>query len=222
MLLPGGENDRRIHRITALALPVHDPRWLTAPTAADQGTTAVRPQDPQVLPRGGGIDLPTPQRTPAPKWDIPAGWAPRADCEINVVAFILDEDEQVTFDEDFIFYGAPESPAGIVRLLTGDPTAQTIAGDLGSLPLPRRARSSSPLPSTAPPPSGGSAQSGSALPLAAAGTIRPGHPGRCNDRTRHAARGDLPQGSDLAPARAVGQATTMGSMPRGYGVRIAE
>ncbi|MFD7945169.1 exonuclease domain-containing protein, partial [Streptomyces sp. NPDC059744] len=30
VLLPAGENDRRIHRITALALPVHDPHWLTA------------------------------------------------------------------------------------------------------------------------------------------------------------------------------------------------
>lgn len=62
VLLPGGENDRRIHRITALAIPVRDPHWLTAPTAADRRTAAVRPQDPQVMPRGGVIDLPMPAR----------------------------------------------------------------------------------------------------------------------------------------------------------------
>ncbi|MGW3409644.1 TerD family protein [Streptomyces sp. NPDC000888] len=134
VLLADGAKDRRMLRITALELPVHDEDWLTAPAAADQDTAAARPQDPQVMPRGDVIDLPVPNGTPALKWYVTAGWAPQADCEIDVVAFILDEDEQVTFDEDFIFYGAPESPAGTVRLLTGGPAEQTIALDLASLP----------------------------------------------------------------------------------------
>ncbi|KPI17675.1 hypothetical protein OK074_1696 [Actinobacteria bacterium OK074] len=87
-----------------------------------------------MLPRGGVIDLPMPSRAPAPEWYITAGRAPRSDCEIDVVAFVLDEDEQVTFDEDFIFYGAPESPAGTVRLLTGGPAEQSVALDLAALP----------------------------------------------------------------------------------------
>ncbi|WP_405905506.1 TerD family protein [Streptomyces sp. NBC_00828] len=134
VLLADGAKDRRMLRITALELPVHDEDWLTAPAAAGQDTAAARPQDPQVMPRGDVIDLPVPNGTPALKWYVTAGWAPQADCEIDVVAFILDEDEQVTFDEDFIFYGAPESPAGTVRLLTGGPAEQTIALDLASLP----------------------------------------------------------------------------------------
>ncbi|MFF3376831.1 TerD family protein [Streptomyces sp. NPDC002680] len=135
VLLPGGEGDRRMGRITALGLPVHDLHWLTAPTATDQGVSAPpRPWEPHVMPRGGVIDLPMPHGRPAPEWHVTVGWAPRSDCEIDVVAFILDEDEQVTFDEDFIFYGAPESPAGTVRLLTGGPAEQTIALDLASLP----------------------------------------------------------------------------------------
>ncbi|MFD9324369.1 TerD family protein [Streptomyces sp. NPDC060065] len=134
VLLADGAKDRRMLRITALELPVHHEDWLTAPAAADQDTAAARPQDPQVMPRGDVIDLPVPNGTPALKWYVTAGWAPQADCEIDVVAFILDEDEQVTFDEDFIFYGAPESPAGTVRLLTGGPAEQTIALDLASLP----------------------------------------------------------------------------------------
>ena len=140
VLLPGGASDRRMSRITALGLPVHDHHWLTAPTAVgpaevDEATeAALRPQEPRVLPRGGVIDLPMPHSGPAPEWYVTAGWAPRSGYVVDVVAFLLDEDEQVTFDEDFIFYGAPESPAGTVRLLTGGPAEQTVALDLASLP----------------------------------------------------------------------------------------
>ncbi|MEW2245919.1 TerD family protein [Streptomyces sp. NPDC006975] len=134
VLLPGGEDDRRMRRITALELPVRDLHWLASPTATDHNAVAVRLQDPHVMPRGGVIDLPMPHSGPAPEWYITAGWAPQSDCGIDLVAFLLDEDEQVTFDEDFIFYGAPESPAGTVRLLTGGPAEQTIALDLASLP----------------------------------------------------------------------------------------
>ncbi|MGA6169906.1 TerD family protein [Streptomyces sp. NPDC012600] len=142
VLLPGGETDRRIRRMPKLGLPVHDEHWLTAPEGAPAGTGAAsgaarptpeadRPSAPLVLPRGGVADLPTAQ---APLWHITAAWAPRDRCEIDVVAFVLDEDEQVTFDEDFVFYGAPENPAGTVRLLTDGPAEQTIAVDLASLP----------------------------------------------------------------------------------------
>lgn len=134
VLLADGDKDLRMHRITALELPVHDADWPSSPTALAPGTAAVRPKEPHVLRRGGVIDLPVPPGTPAPEWYVTAGWAPRSDCEIDVVAFILDEDEQVTFDEDFIFYGAPESPAGTVRLLTGGPAEQSIALDLAALP----------------------------------------------------------------------------------------
>ncbi|MFJ6082757.1 TerD family protein [Streptomyces sp. NPDC092369] len=134
VVLANGDKDRRMGRITALELPVHDADWLTSPIVAAPDTAAVRLNDPLVMHRGGVIDLPMPSGRPAPEWYVTAGWAPQADCEIDVVAFILDEDEQVTFDEDFIFYGAPESPAGTVRLLTGGPAEQTIALDLASLP----------------------------------------------------------------------------------------
>ncbi|MDQ0779097.1 DNA polymerase-3 subunit epsilon [Streptomyces aurantiacus] len=134
VLLADGEKDRRMSRITALELPVHDADWLNSPTAIGPDTTAVRPHEPHVMPRGGVIDLPMHHGTLVPEWYATVGWAPQADCGIDVVAFLLDEDEQVTFDEDFIFYGAPESPAGTVRLLTGGPAEQTIALDLASLP----------------------------------------------------------------------------------------
>ncbi|MEW1723521.1 TerD family protein [Streptomyces sp. NPDC093109] len=134
VLLPGGERDRRMTRIRALALPAHGPDWLTASVTTSQPPTTIRPQEPVVLPRGGVIDLPMPPGTPSPVWHLTAGWSPQSGFEVDVVAFLLDEDEQVTCDEDFIFYGAPESPAGSVRLLTGGPAEQTVTVDLASLP----------------------------------------------------------------------------------------
>ncbi len=139
VLLDGGERDRRMRRITDLGLPVHDQHWLAAPaTAADPAAeprAAAIPQAPLVLPRGGVIDLRMSSSAAlAPQWHAIASWAPREHCEIDVVAFVLYEDEQVTFDEDFVFYGAPENPAGTVRLLTDGPAEQTIAMDLTSLP----------------------------------------------------------------------------------------
>ncbi|MFE3720949.1 TerD family protein [Streptomyces cyaneofuscatus] len=158
VLLPGGEADRRLRRMPELGLPVHDEHWLNAPGAAAPGAApgdapgaaagaaspatdpsspereADRPPSPLVLPRGGVVDLPASQRDAAPLWHITAAWEPQEAADIDVVAFVLDEDEQVTFDEDFVFYGAPENPAGIVRLLTDGPAEQTIAVDLASLP----------------------------------------------------------------------------------------
>lgn len=138
LLLAGAERDRRLPRITDLEIPQHGGHWLTAPVVASpaEGTeTTVTAAPPHVLPRGGVIGLPAPtSAAPRPQWHITADWAPREHCEIDVVAFVLDEDEQVAFDEDFVFYGAPENPAGTVRLLTDGPAEQTVALDLAALP----------------------------------------------------------------------------------------
>ncbi|MFJ6052744.1 TerD family protein [Streptomyces sp. NPDC092307] len=132
VLLPGGEGDRRMERITSLGLPVHDPAWLGAPAAEPVGDRLGGGASTEVLPRGGVLDLPV--LATAGRWYVGASWARRTDCEIDVVAFVLDEDEQVSCDEDFVFYGAPESPDGAVRLLCDGPTEQTITLDLASLP----------------------------------------------------------------------------------------
>ncbi|MGW7269838.1 TerD family protein [Streptomyces sp. NPDC054864] len=145
VVLAGGEYDRRRRRIADLGLPQHDEHWLVAPTAGVGGAgededgkvkdATGRPPAPHVVPRGGVIDLPAPSPgTPAHPWHLTATWAPQDRCEIDLVAFLLDEDEQVTFDDDFVFYGAPENPAGTVRLLTDGPAEQTIAIDFASLP----------------------------------------------------------------------------------------
>lgn len=67
-----------------------------------------------------------------------ASWEHQASSEIDIVAFTVDEDEQVSCGEDFVFYGAPEAHDGTVRLATDGPTEQTIIVDLGALPLAAR------------------------------------------------------------------------------------
>jgi DNA polymerase-3 subunit epsilon len=139
--LPGGEGDRRMSRIRTLGLPVHDEEWLNSPGDAppppENGSAATRPPAMLVLPRGGVIDLPV--TVDATRWTITAFWAQQTTREVDVVAFAVDTDGQVSCDEDFVFYGAPESPNGAVQLATDGPTEQAITVDLAALPrdLPR-------------------------------------------------------------------------------------
>lgn len=146
VVLSGGESDRRMPRIAELGLSVRDEWWLVDPATAIATTiapvadteaavaeapdTSVGGATSHILPRGGVIDLPA----PVSPWHVTASWAPREHGEVDVVAFVLDEDEQVTFDEDFVFYGAPENPGGTVHLLTNGPAEQTITVDLAALP----------------------------------------------------------------------------------------
>ncbi|MEU2538118.1 TerD family protein [Streptomyces iakyrus] len=135
VLLEGGERDRRMKRITALAFPTHEAAWLDAPVITPLPRQGGGPAAPRVLPRGGVIDLPQPSGSAAAvPWTVTAAWAQQTSCEIDVVAFVVDEDEQVCFDEDFVFYGAPENPGGTVRLHSDGPTEQTIGVDLAALP----------------------------------------------------------------------------------------
>lgn len=135
VLLDGGERDRRMKRITALAFPTHDAAWLDTPVITPLPRQGGGPAAPCVLPRGGVIDLPQPNvSTPAVPWTVTASWAQQTSCEIDVVAFVVDEEEQVCFDEDFVFHDAPGNPGGTVRLHSDGPTEQTIGVDLAALP----------------------------------------------------------------------------------------
>lgn len=223
VLLPGGENDRRMRRVTALELPVHEPHWLTSPTATGRDGEALRPRGPQVMPRGGVVDLPVPHGRPAPEWYVTAGWAPQSDCEIDVVAFLLDEDEQVTSDGDFIFYGAPESPAGTARLLTGGPAEQTIALDLASLPpATRKVVVAAAIDGAATFGAVGAIQIGTAPGSSGAPVARATLDAATTERTMLLA--EIYRRGPVWRLRAVGQGYDHGldALARGYGVDIAD
>ncbi|MFE3552769.1 TerD family protein [Streptomyces kronopolitis] len=132
VLLADGAADRRMARIAALEIPTYPADWLDAPAVAPLPRWVIGRRGPLVLPRGGVIDLPDQQLSAV--WHLTASWAQRTTCEVDLVAFLVDEDEQVSCDEDFLFYGAPESPDGSVRLLADGPAEQTLAVRLGALP----------------------------------------------------------------------------------------
>ncbi|MGI5323608.1 TerD family protein [Actinomadura nitritigenes] len=117
------EGDRRMERVAELELPVHEERWLEAP---ERGPVRA---GPRVLPRGGAVDLPQGGR-----WTVEASWVRHPSCEVDVVAFALDEDGQVSGDEDFVFYNAAETPDGAVRLVADGPAEQQVVVDLAALP----------------------------------------------------------------------------------------
>ncbi|MFC8362924.1 TerD family protein [Streptomyces griseorubiginosus] len=132
VVLPGGATDRRMTRIAALGLRVHDADWLDAPTPVPRKSApATRPGTAEVLVRGGVLDLPE----AAAPWTVAATWRQQTGCDVDVVAFAVDAQEQVPGDEDFVFYGAPEHPDGTVRLTTDGPTEQAVTADLERLPL---------------------------------------------------------------------------------------
>ncbi|AUG75576.1 DNA polymerase III [Kitasatospora sp. MMS16-BH015] len=136
VVLSGGEADRRMERIETLGLAVHRPGWpdttaVEPDSGAGEALTAPAPAA-QVLPRGGVADLPV--STDGTSWTVSASWAQQTSCEVDVVAFSLDQDEQVARDEDFVFYGAPESPDGTVHLSTDGPMEQAITVDLAPVP----------------------------------------------------------------------------------------
>ncbi|MEU4094259.1 DEDDh family exonuclease [Streptomyces sp. NPDC026673] len=135
VLLDGGDRDRRMPRITSLAVPVHAATWLEAPVVPPLSRPGRLPGTTHLLPRGGVVDLPaSPERPLTDSWTVTASWAQQTACEIDVVAFVVDEDEQVSSDADFVFYGAPENPGGTVRLLGDGPTEQTVSVELSALP----------------------------------------------------------------------------------------
>jgi DNA polymerase III subunit epsilon len=139
VLLPGGESDRRVSRVTSLGLPVHDADWLLAPAPAPVSEPRSVRENPaagsrdmaEVLVRGAVVDLPE----AGAAWTVAAAWGQLTACDVDVVAFVLDAQEQVAGDEDFVFYGAPEHPDGTVRLATDGPTEQAVNVDLERLPL---------------------------------------------------------------------------------------
>ncbi|MFG3256032.1 TerD family protein [Streptomyces sp. NPDC048172] len=135
LALQWAESDRRMTRIRTLGLPIRDVAWLDAPSLPAPPEEAVPDvqRSSLVLPRGGVADL-SGTTEEASSWTLTASWAQQTTCDVDVVAFRLDEEEQVTCDEDFVFYGVAESPDGTMRLSTDGPSEQAMVLDIGTQP----------------------------------------------------------------------------------------
>lgn len=151
ILLDGSEHDIRLPRAVAASIAVHRgpiALGITLPGVAaspvDGHPVVAAPsqawgiaRDPEqrvatpVLSRGAVIDLPDENI-----WTINVAW--RADAlvtgtELDVVAFLVDETEQVVTDEDFVFYNAPISQDGAVALSIDGNSEQSIRINLDLL-----------------------------------------------------------------------------------------
>lgn len=152
--LEGHDSDPRWRRARALSLPVLASETLTPLPAAPQAvplrtaspsprTTAldtppVRPVVPSasaaVLSQGAVVDLPEGHR-----WTVEVSWLsdpdPRHAPDVDVVALVVDADEQVTADEDFCFYNQPRHPTGSVEIELDIPFEAVVGIDVNLLPL---------------------------------------------------------------------------------------
>lgn len=134
VLLADGRDDRRFARLADMGVVFVQPEdfdsLLVAPEAAP-----VRQDTPLVFSHGKVADLPVDDR--GPQWTVTASWAwgqsAQAE-EVDVVALVLDENERVRDDEDFIFYNYPGSAETGAELLVDGPNEQSIRVDLDVLP----------------------------------------------------------------------------------------
>ena len=148
VLMAGGEDDRRLGRIRQTGIPVHsgtEALGITLPAPAQETdlsavadaelgayvgrhrSSVIGPGAP-IMMRGEVIDLP-----PANAWTVNVAW--RADAlsdgtSVDVVAFLIDADERVVADEDFVFYNAPVSEHGAVALAVDGDSEQSVRLDL--------------------------------------------------------------------------------------------
>ncbi|MFT7022286.1 MAG: DNA polymerase-3 subunit epsilon [Rhodococcus sp. (in: high G+C Gram-positive bacteria)] len=91
-----------------------------------------RPRIAPLVPRGGVVDL-DPATTVL---TVNSSW--RADeanpIGVDVVAFLLDNDEMVSSDEDFVFYNAPATSDGAVSMTIDGDSEQGVGIDLTVVP----------------------------------------------------------------------------------------
>jgi DNA polymerase-3 subunit epsilon len=88
--------------------------------------------DPVVLSRGAVTDLPAGQ-----EWSLSVQWTDHANegqAVVDVVAFVVDADEQVGEDSDFCFYNNPTHPSGAVDLILESPGEALVQARLPLLP----------------------------------------------------------------------------------------
>ncbi|WP_245547984.1 TerD family protein [Nocardia pneumoniae] len=128
LALAGGHSDRRYAKAVELGLPVHGEGLVAAqrpPAALPAGAS-----EPVSLARGQVMDLPVAEY--GPDWTVRASWTQNGSWAVDLVAFLVDGDEQVAGDDDFVFYNQPETRGA--RLSADGPDEQSLALRLEDLP----------------------------------------------------------------------------------------
>ncbi|MCK0093755.1 TerD family protein [Rhodococcus sp. F64268] len=136
LLLEGADADKRLSRVHDRQLPVLTPDDVNA--AIEMGVvpphmrTESRLTAP-VLSQGEVIDLPA----KTTRWSVNVAWKAEAtgdEFDVDIVAFLLDGNERVDTDEDFVFYNNPAYDDGVVELTVDGSSEQSVRLDLASIP----------------------------------------------------------------------------------------
>lgn len=134
LVLAGGEADRRIAKARQQGVGVHGPELLasdsTSDTARDIRSSEPRRTDPITLRRGQVVDLLDIEESRS--WTVRATWTQQDAWAVDIVAFLVDNDEKVGDDSDFVFYNQIEGAGA--RLSADGPNEQSILIDLVELP----------------------------------------------------------------------------------------
>lgn len=128
--LDGAAADSRLDDAIGLGLPIHTPAVLATGVPDGSWVAVVAPSlpEPVTIVRGEVVDL----RVADDAWMLRASWVDRADLEIDVIACVLDDEERVGEEEDFVFYNQPDGPG--VRLAVDSRSEQSVAVTIAELP----------------------------------------------------------------------------------------
>ncbi|MFD6894152.1 TerD family protein [Rhodococcus sp. NPDC060086] len=136
LLLEGADADKRMSRVNDRRLPLLTSDDVNA--AIENGVvpphmrTESRLTAP-VLSQGEVIDLPA----KTTQWSVNIAWKAEAvgdEFDVDVVTFLLDSNERVDTDDDFVFYNNPIYDDGVVELTMDGSSEQSIRVDLASIP----------------------------------------------------------------------------------------
>jgi len=120
----------------------HARHWLSRPGFPNQrlflSPLRRRRRIPWVLSRGAVTDLPV-----GDGWSLSVQWNAQGSSGpvVDVVAFVVDADEQVGDDRDFCFYNNPAHPSGAVELALETPGEVILQSRLDLLPKDERGSS---------------------------------------------------------------------------------
>ncbi|WP_336670785.1 TerD family protein [Tsukamurella sp. USMM236] len=138
IVLDNGDRDPRFAKIVVLGLPIHGPELVRGEATTTAPEMAAVPDThavgdfvvPRELSRGQVVDLPVGDR--GAEWTFRVTWAETTGYAVDVVAFVLDDEELVSGDEDMVFFNQPITPG--VRLQVNSASDHGVAVCLSELP----------------------------------------------------------------------------------------
>ena len=133
LVLEGGEGDPRMPRARERDLTILTSALIDRELNVEERAPVVaRPQIAPLVPRGAAVDLDADTTLVT----VNSSW--RADdsnpVSIDVVAFMLNDDEVVSSDEDFVFFNAPTTSDGAVAMSVDGDSEQGVRIDLTVVP----------------------------------------------------------------------------------------